>query len=126
MDQNIKLVFIQDVSQDPNQSVWKQVNHAYMDGYHFGDRLLEKVFFKFTVVKNQLKAEVAPNCVDYFESLNKSKWLKQAVKCAMDYDVFSSTADGKDNSIVLYRQGGTVQDQKCSFDIFPPVYQLNV
>ena len=62
----------------------KEINKAYIDGYQFGDRLLEGVIFEVTV--NKTGKDVNIKCVDgadYFNDLNTKKWIKEAKKAAL-------------------------------------------
>lgn len=54
-----------------------QYPHAYIEGYAFGDRLLEGVWFKVTIDDQQrFHVEVDPDSEPYFDGLNKKKkWL---------------------------------------------------
>jgi hypothetical protein len=54
----------------------REVKKAYVDGYDFGDRMLEDVIFEITIVKGKIKAQVTPDSADYFSDLNEKKWLK--------------------------------------------------
>lgn len=70
------------------------VSSAYVDGYWFGDRLLEGVFFKITVdEKGKLKSEVREDCAKYFARLNKKLWLKEAVEFSKTNDIFYGEGD---------------------------------
>jgi hypothetical protein len=55
------------------------IKYAYMDGYVFGDRILEDVMFKYWIDdKGKLKSDFAkPN--GYTKGLNKKKWLKESI-----------------------------------------------
>ena len=60
-----------------------------VDGYSFGDRLLEGVIFDITIESDgSLSAKVEKSAEYYFEDLNKEKWLKAAIKCAERNDCF--------------------------------------
>lgn len=70
---------------------------AQVDGYSFGDRLLEGVMFDITIESDgSLSAKVEKNAESYFEDLNKDKWLKEAIKYAERNDCF-----GEDDEWVL-------------------------
>jgi len=62
------------------------VESALVDGYYFGDRLLEDVFFKITVESSKLKSELSDEYDNYMKGLNKVKWLKEAVRHAQNDD----------------------------------------
>ena len=61
-----------------------------VDGYHFGDRLLEGVYFNVTaegdpdVKLTVTNVEVRPDAANYFDNLNTTKWLKKASDFAQD------------------------------------------
>jgi len=62
-----------------------QQGYALIDGYAFGDRLLEDVEFEIRKDKDgNLTASVEPSAANYFSQLNEKKWLKEAVKRATD------------------------------------------
>ena len=66
------------------------VDFGLMDGYHFGDRLLEGVMFKVTIDENnEIKVELEPGSKDYCEGLNMVKWMKEAKEFAEEIDVLS-------------------------------------
>lgn len=61
------------------------IDYAEMDGYAFGDRLLEGVMFRVRRFEdNDLEVTIDPDSKDYFESLNMRKWLGLAVQNAED------------------------------------------
>jgi len=78
-----------------------KIDHVLVDGYPFGDRLLEGVMF---MVKDQdgipTALGVTAEAVEYFSDLNQSKWLRaceefcerldfaQCPKCGGDVDVW--------------------------------------
>lgn len=46
---------------------------GYINGYHFGDRLLENCMFRINInVSGKLEATVGLSCVEYFEKLMNS------------------------------------------------------
>lgn len=97
------LRFLRDLDDTANR--FETVEVAYLDGYPFGDRLLEGVIFELRVSPDRsgLTASVIPSCAAYFEDLNGPKWLAEAVKYALQNDVFSgSTERGKDFTVVLH------------------------
>jgi hypothetical protein len=68
---------------------------AYTHGYNFGDRVLEEVFFKVIVTKdNKLKCSVADGSVFYMTGLNKKYWLKLADEYVEREDIFQETEEG--------------------------------
>lgn len=51
-----------------------------INGYDFGDRLLEDVMFKAQLSEDRKTLTViGVNDVDYFEDLNTTKWMKEAL-----------------------------------------------
>lgn len=61
-----------------------QIDHVLMDGYVFGDRILEGVMFK---VMPDLSVSIAPENAEYFKDLNQKKWLKAAKEHAKENDI---------------------------------------
>lgn len=53
-----------------------KVDTVLVSGYHFGDRLLEGVVFRVKNVKGKPKVVEVTEGKEYFESLNKKKWIK--------------------------------------------------
>lgn len=67
---------------------------AYVNGYLFGDRLLENVMFECVVENDAVVVRgVMPACRNYFNQLNCDMWLAAAREFVKEHDVFST----KDN-----------------------------
>lgn len=77
------------------------VDTAYIDGYHFGDRLLEGVMFRVTVKDGDLSVEVIEQCKKYFSRLNQEMWLGAALAYAKDNDIFYETPKGGGEDLIL-------------------------
>lgn len=62
------------------------VDKVRVDGYPFGDRLLEGVYFIVTPTKDTVKASLDPEFNSYFESqgISKKKWEREATNYAKD------------------------------------------
>lgn len=92
----MSLKFLSFVPEEENS--FKSCEFAYLNGYDFGDRLLEGIIFKFEVTKdgNSLEASVIPKHTDYFNTLNTEYWFEQAVRYALQTDTFYSTVDFND------------------------------
>ena len=57
------------------------VDEVKINGYHFGDRLLEDVYFRVKVVNDKITVTgVDPDSADYFAKLNQKKWLKKCTR----------------------------------------------
>lgn len=64
------------------------IEYVLVDGYHFGDRLLESVMFM--VKDNNGEPQVmgvTDDCKEYFSDLNQKKWLKECEKFCKDLDI---------------------------------------
>ena len=59
---------------------------AYLDGYAFGDRLLEGVTFEIRIKNGKVTAATTLGCKSYMADLNEKKWLKEAARFATGYD----------------------------------------
>lgn len=73
------------------------LEHVTVDGYIFGDRLLEGV--DFIVKDNNGKPNaigVTPECQSYFDDLNKKKWLKICEDFCEDLDLATCPKCGDD------------------------------
>ena len=78
------------------------IPHAYLDGYNFGDTLLEGVLFKITITPDKkFKAEITPSSKAFFEQFNQEYWLKRAEEYANTEDIFCETEQGGDDIIVF-------------------------
>lgn len=60
------------------------VKHMLVEGYPFGDRLLEGVQFKVTNENGVLSARVTPECMPYFKQLNMDMWYKACIRYVKD------------------------------------------
>lgn len=79
---------------------------AWVDGYGFGDRLLEDVAFGFSIGANgALTARVSPRAEAYLRKLNAKHWIRIARAYALQQDVFASNEAMADDDLVLYRVG---------------------
>ena len=77
-----------------------EVDSYLIDGYSFGDKLLEGVMFEVTIKNGKPIVEVTPESKPYFEQLNQAIWLKKAVKFAERADIVTC-GKCKSNDIVL-------------------------
>lgn len=99
----LKLLYMMD--QTATQFETRQV--AYLNGYAFGDRLLEGVPFKVEVAADgtALNVEIAPTGEDYFSGLDTEGWLSQATEHAREEGWFYDCEDLRKATIaniVLY------------------------
>ena len=102
------------------------LDYVLLDGYAFGDRLLEGVKFRVSpgVTKNGLKVVIDPGSAAYFADLNQEKWLREArqyakgmdfgecPKCGEDVDGPNLNAEEKSSGLVipLVRLGDALSD----------------
>ena len=78
------------------------VDFVYLDGYAFGDRMLESVLFMVKVDGKFTVLGVKKGHQEYFETLNTKMWLKECLDYCDD----------------AYKQGELVcQCPKCEGDI---------
>lgn len=78
------------------------VDHAYFDGYNFGDTLLEGVMFEAKIVADgTMEVSITPDSKNYFEDLNTKLWLKAAQDYAEENDIFEENADGSGEQLEL-------------------------
>lgn len=67
------------------------LDHVLIDGYGFGDTLLEEVYFEIRWKKGQegkaVEAKVEKSSADYFSQLNQKMFLRQAEEYALKEDV---------------------------------------
>lgn len=65
------------------------LDSAVIDGYSFGDRLLEDTHFIIKINKNgKFRAETHPDSKRYMGDLNEKKWLKEAEIFSEQNDIF--------------------------------------
>lgn len=65
-----------------DEGVVSEVDHAWIDGYPIGDRMLEGLWFKITITTdNKFQAEVDSGSAEYFSTLNERKWLNEVLDC---------------------------------------------
>lgn len=96
---------------------------AKVDGYQFGDRLLEGVMFIITVQDDgTLKAEVEEDAKVYMADLNEKKWLKAALQEAEDTDIFYG-ANNEAEEYCLYDTEGKLNFNNGQPPIQPIVIQ---
>lgn len=62
------------------------IPYALVDGYAFGDTILEGVMFKVELVKGKVKAVFAEPDNPYVAGLNAKKWTKECRDCVNEGD----------------------------------------
>lgn len=66
------------------------LDYVLMDGYPFGDRLLEGVMFEVRVdAKGKFSVKIDKDSAAYFSDLNQAKWLKAAKEYAKKNDIWT-------------------------------------
>lgn len=60
------------------------VNKIIVDGYPFGERLLEGVEFIVTNQPNGLKVKETDECKQYFKQLNQKMWYNECIQYVKD------------------------------------------
>jgi hypothetical protein len=63
------------------------LEYALVDGYGFGDRVLEGVYFEVRVVKGKISVSTCEAHKDYMGGLNEKKWMKEAKSFVKETDV---------------------------------------
>jgi len=106
--------FYRVVGDDP--FILAPADYGLVDGYAFGDRLLEGVMFKIKAKDGVLTAEVMPRSAAYFEHLNKEKWLAEAVRYAERNDLFE---DREGNEVLLYDHSKPWNEQNFHTEVEP-------
>lgn len=106
-----------------NQTTLTPFTHGWVNGYNFGDRLLEDVGFKITTDENgHLKAEVHPDAANYFAKLNTKKWIDEAIEFARVNDLFQSDWDENEDDVILYDHTKPFDEQQAYFE-FEPIFK---
>lgn len=72
------------------------LEYGLIDGYGFGDRLLEGVKFRVSVDAGVVTVVVDPQDERYFADLNQTKWLKEAKQFAIEEDTMTCPKCGAD------------------------------
>jgi hypothetical protein len=68
---------------------------AFIDGYSFGDRLLEGVMVRcFLDEKGFLEVSFLEEDIPYLSQLNEDYWLEAALESAKGRDIFCEKEDG--------------------------------
>lgn len=114
-----KLVFFR---VDDDGTVQGKENEAYLNGYVFGDRLMEDVYFGFQVneAQDDLEVFIHPSSVDYFAKFNAKHWFDVAREYALEADLFTDI-DCQDDCICLYDFDRAVEDQAAHWEEVPPL-----
>jgi hypothetical protein len=74
-----------------------KLDFAVADGYAFGDRLLEEVYFRFSLsADGAVTATPAPEAEKYLASLNAEEWLGKAEVYACETDTLTCPTCGAD------------------------------
>ena len=74
-----------------------EIKIALVDGYAFGDTLLEGVMFEISKDDDGMyHAKVADEYKDYMADLNEAKWLNEAMKYVSETDVLTCPRCGMD------------------------------
>lgn len=64
------------------------IDHVLVDGYDFGDRVMEGVMFKVEDKDGKPHAiGVIDSCKEYFEDFNKDTWLRRCEAFCEDLDI---------------------------------------
>jgi len=63
------------------------IDHVLINGYHFGDRLLEGVYFKVTIKDEEFKVVLAEGEEHYCKQLDMKHWVKEGHEFVKDYDI---------------------------------------
>lgn len=72
------------------------LDYALIDGYHFGDRLLEGVKFRVSIDGGVVTVVTDPAHARYMADLNEAKWLKEAKRYAVQEDTMECPKCGAD------------------------------
>jgi hypothetical protein len=83
---------------DPEPTEYRVIDKAYIDGYPFGERILDGVIFEITIENDAFKAKITPKCADYFAKLNEKRWLAEAEEYAARNDVFGVDPDMREQN----------------------------
>ena len=76
------------------------IEYVLLDGYQFGDRLLEGVMFQVCVDdERKYSVVIDPGSADYFAQLNEEMWLDKASDYMKGADILSC------------------HEKECSFDV---------
>lgn len=80
----------------------EQTDELYLDGYSFGDRMLEGLPVKFTLnQEGKLTASA-----DWPKGMDSAYWEERAVQFAMEQDCFSTGSDlSSDDGFILFETG---------------------
>lgn len=90
-----------------NETQAREVDVLYLDGYNFGDRLLEGVIFQIRVAPggDNLAVSVDGQDEKYLKDLNSRKWLNEAREYALTTDVLSTERDMSHDAGFIVKEG---------------------
>jgi hypothetical protein len=95
----------------------ENTNQAKIEGYDFGDRLLEGIKFIVTIEDDtSLSVKVDPRAEGYFGQLNEELWLDKALKHALRHDVFESMEGSEDIGLIM---GNGQYNTECEMEDDP-------
>lgn len=78
------------------------VEHAFLDGRLFGDRILEGVIFHVSICpKGQLHVRITEKHRSYFHQFNTKELLEDALAFAIQNDIFQETEEGGEDIYLL-------------------------
>ena len=80
----------------------EQIDELYLDGYSFGDRMLEGLSVKFTL-NQEGKLEAT---ADWPKGMDPEYWSQKAIDFAMEYDCFSTDADLSNDDGFIFLETG--------------------
>jgi hypothetical protein len=89
---------------------------AYINGYGFGERLLEGVIFKVAINEDMtfnVTSVDDPN-KGYLGGLNMVKWLELAVNYASRQDIFAELPSGYGEDVVVYDTETGIECPNCT------------
>jgi hypothetical protein len=72
------------------------LDFAHMDGYGFGDTILEGVTFEVRISEGTTRVNVAAKDAKYFKTLNERLWLEHALDYAKGTDNLICPTCGRD------------------------------
>jgi len=93
------------------------VEYVLLNGYAFGDRLLEDVMFQVRVDdKKQYMVCIDPDSANYFAQFNEKSWLMKAHEYMKGADLLECPTRGCKNDIAVDPWNEEWRDKKLFYD----------
>lgn len=99
---------LRDEDQDPNDPI-APMKTALVNGYGFGDRLMEDVMYKLTITSDgEIKVSFDKETKDYMEQFNITYWTNACLKYVKQNDLFEFDGGTDRLQVNLFMEDGSL------------------